>query len=184
MKQSEDAISENLRKMREERNLSYEQLAATTGVSKSMLRNIERGTSSPTIATMWKIANGLHVSFSAFLRKAEPRVEVRPFKGATPLTGENDHYRVFPLVPFDPEQPFETYYVEIDPGTLFPGEPHEGNIYEYVYVTEGEMEVIVDGEPFLVKKNEFIKFYANCPHEYRCVGDKTATAIMKISYIS
>ena len=67
MKQPNDAIGENLKRMREERNLSYDQLADCTGVSKSMLRNIELGNSSPTVATMWKIANGLRVSFSALL---------------------------------------------------------------------------------------------------------------------
>ena len=184
MKQSTDAIAENLRRMREERNLSYDQLAESTGVSKSMLRNIELGNSSPTIATMWKVANGLRVSFSALLRKTVSEVQVRPFKAEEPLTGANDHYRIFPLVPFDPEQPFETYYVEIDPDTVFVGEPHVGTIYEYVYVTKGEMEVVVDGEVFAVREKEFIQFYANCPHEYRCIGDEKATAIMKISYIS
>lgn len=184
MKQSISAIAKNLRSMREERNLSYDQLAECTGVSKSMLRNIELGNSSPTIATMWKIANGLRVSFSALLRKTESEVLVQSFTAEEPLTGANNHYRVFPLVPFDPEQSFETYYAEIDPGTVFAGEPHVGNIYEYIYVTKGEIEVIVDGEVFEVKENEFIQFYANCPHEYRCVGEITATAIMKISYIS
>lgn len=184
MKHSGDAIAENLRRMREERNLSYDQLAESTGVSKSMLRNIELGKSSPTVATMWKIANGLRVSFSALLRKTVSDVQVRSFKAEEPLIEANSHYRIFPLVPFDPEQPFETYYVEIDPDTVFIGEPHVGNIYEYVYVIEGAMEVVVDGEKFEVNEKEVIQFYANCPHEYRCIGDSTATAIMKISYIS
>ncbi len=170
--------------MREERNLSYDQLAECTDVSKSMLRNIELGKSSPTIATMWKIANGLRVSFSALLRKNEFNVQVRSFKAEEPLTEVNNHYRVFPLVPFDPEQSFETYYIEIDPGSMFVGEPHVGNIYEYIYVTEGKLEVVVDGETFEVNEKEFIQFYANCPHEYKCIGNKTATAIMKIIYIS
>ena len=134
MKQPSDAIGENLRRMREERNLSYDQLADYTGVSKSMLRNIELGNSSPTVATMWKIANGLRVSFSALLRKTVSNVQVRQFKAEEPLIEANNHYRIFPLVPFDPEQPFETYYIEIDPDTVFVGEPHVGNIYEYVYV--------------------------------------------------
>ena len=184
MKQSSDAVAENLKRMREERNLSYDQLAESTGVSKSMLRNIELGKSSPTIATMWKIANGLRVSFSALLRKTVSDVQVRSFKAEEPLVELNNHYRVYPLVPFDPEQPFETYYVEIDPDTVFIGEPHIGNIYEYIYVMAGEMEIVVDGEVFKVKEKEFIQFYANCPHEYRCVSDITALAIMKISYIS
>ena len=52
-------ISMNLKHIREERKLSLDKVAKMTGVSKSMLGQIERGDSNPTIATVWKIANGL-----------------------------------------------------------------------------------------------------------------------------
>lgn len=75
----------------EERNLSFDQLAERTGVSKSMLRKIEIGSSSPTIATIWKIANGLKVSFTALLRKQETEIEVYSFNETDPLTGSENH---------------------------------------------------------------------------------------------
>ena len=56
MEQQDQAISGNLKKIRQQRNLSLDQLAELTDVSKSMLRQIETGRSSPTIATIWKIA--------------------------------------------------------------------------------------------------------------------------------
>lgn len=59
MEQSTEAISSNLKGYRENRNLSLDQLSDLTGVSKSMLRQIETGQSNPTITTIWKIANGL-----------------------------------------------------------------------------------------------------------------------------
>ncbi len=65
MDQPVEAISNNLRTIRESRNFSLDQLSELTGVSKSMLRQIETGKSSPTISTIWKIANGLRVSFTA-----------------------------------------------------------------------------------------------------------------------
>ena len=69
MEQSIEVIAANLREIRDSRHLSLDQLSDLTGVSKSMLRQIETGRSSPTIATIWKIANGLRVSFTALLRK-------------------------------------------------------------------------------------------------------------------
>ena len=183
MEQSIDTIANNLRNIRENRSLSLDQLSELTGVSKSMLRQIETGKSSPTIATIWKIANGLRVSFTALLRKPDVQAEVRSFREEKPLTAESEHYRLFTLIPFEPQQSFETYYVEIDPGTVFSGEPHEGNVYEYVFVINGKLQISVEGKKFDINENEFLQFQANCPHEYKCIGKKMAAAIMQISYL-
>ena len=184
MKQPADAVADNLRNIRENRGLSLDQLSELTGVSKSMLRQIETGKSSPTIATIWKIANGLRLSFTALLRKPAVQAEVRSFKGEKPLTAESEHYRVFPMIPFEPQQSFETYYIEIDPGTQFSGEPHEGNVYEYVFVISGKLQISVEDKAYEISRGEFLQFQANCPHKYRCLGKKTASAIMQISYLS
>ena len=184
MEQSIDAVSKNLKTLRKDRKLSLDKLSELTGVSKSMLRQIEMGKSSPTIATIWKIANGLKVSFTSLLRKPAIEAEVKPFKDDKPLTAQSDHYRLFPLIPFEPEQSFETYFIEIDPDTVFSGEPHEGNTYEYVFVINGCLEISVDDKTFEINENEFLQFHANCPHEYKCLGEKMASAIMQISYLS
>ena len=184
MEQSIDAVSKNLKTIREDRKLSLDRLSELTGVSKSMLRQIEMGKSSPTIATIWKIANGLKISFTSLLRKPVIEAEVKSFKVDKPLTAQSDHYRLFPLVPFEPEQSFETYFIEIDPDTIFSGEPHEGDTYEYVFVINGRLEINVDGKKFEINENEFLQFHANCPHEYKCLGEKMASAIMQISYLS
>lgn len=182
MNESIEAISANLKEARENRGLSLDQLAELTGVSKSMLRQIETGKSSPTIATIWKIANGLHLSFTALLRKPEVRAEVKSFKAGSILTAEEEKYRLYPLVPFDPHQSFETYYFEIDPGTTYSGEPHQGDIYEYVFVTRGQLEIMVADKTFTLRENEFLKFEANHSHSYKCISNTMATAIMQLSY--
>ena len=184
MDQSAENIAVNLKNLRESRGLSLGRLASLTGVSKSMLRQIETGKSSPTIATIWKIANGLRVSFTTLLKSRETQGEVKPFKGHEPLTAKSKHYRVYPLIPFEPQQGFETYYLEVDPDTSYQGEPHEGDVYEYVFVLFGTLRIQVLGERFVVNTNEFLKFQANSPHEYENIGADRVSAIMTISYIS
>ncbi|GAB4282744.1 MAG: XRE family transcriptional regulator [Deferrisomatales bacterium] len=177
-----DALAANLRALRESRGLSLEQVAELTGVSKSMLRQIEVGKSSPTIATIWKIANGLKVSFTALLHRPEVEAEVRAFDAEPPLTAEAEHYRGYPLIPFDPHRPFETYYFEIDPGTRFHGEPYEGDVTEYLFVLEGAIRLTIGGKDFEIRERQFLQFSASQPHEHRCVGEEKASAIMHISY--
>ena len=69
-------ISENLKRIRKSRNLSLDALSARTGVSKSMLGQIERCESNPTVATMEKIAEGLRISFDELLYSREEDIMV------------------------------------------------------------------------------------------------------------
>ena len=62
-------IADNLKRLRTERNLSLGQLASLSGVSKVMLSQIEKGDTNPTINTIWKIAKGLKVSYTALLEQ-------------------------------------------------------------------------------------------------------------------
>lgn len=179
-----DPVAQNLRLIREERNLSFDKLAELTGVSKSMLRQIETGKSSPTIATLWKIANGLHIPFTALLREAHVEVVLKPFSEGTALTSNSEGYRLFPLIPFDPDRSFEIYYVEIDPGSSLQAEPHHGLPQEYVFVFQGCLELTVDGKIFTVEADHFITFQANYPHHYQNSGTEMVRALMQITYLS
>ena len=56
-------VAGNIRRLRKEKKLTMEELAKLSGVSKSMLAQIERGDGNPTISTLWKISNGMKVPF-------------------------------------------------------------------------------------------------------------------------
>lgn len=183
MNQSIDAISSNLKNIRESRGLSLDQLAELTGVSKSMLRQLEMGKSSPTITTMWKIANGLRISFTALMMEQEDHAEVQSFTGNKPLVSEKGHCRIYPIIPFSPQHSFETYYFELDPNTTFNGEPHNGSLFEYVFVTQGVLEVLIKDKPHRIKSGEYIKFRTDRNHLYRCISEIPVTAIMQLSYM-
>ena len=88
-----------------------------------------------------------------------------------------------PLVPFDPEHGFEIYQVEIEPGTTYNGEPHEGNVEEYVFVMQGTLQITVDETQHMVKTKQFIRFTANRSHEYYSAGKKAVLATMMICYL-
>src|SRR5438067_6275688 len=66
------SVGKNLRRLRTDRGLSLEQLAKLSGVSRSMLGQIELGQSAPTINVLWKIAQALDEPFSALLADARP----------------------------------------------------------------------------------------------------------------
>lgn len=55
-------IAANAKRLREEKKLTLDAAANLTGVSRSMLAQIEKGEVNPTISVLWKIANGYKVS--------------------------------------------------------------------------------------------------------------------------
>ncbi|KAA0259523.1 helix-turn-helix domain-containing protein [Deferribacter autotrophicus] len=182
MKQELEIISENLKRIRETRGLTLEQLSEITGVSKSMLRQIETGKSIPTIATIWKIANGLKVSFTYLMVRQKKEVIVKKLTEGKMLSAEKGKYRIYPVIPFDPKRAFEMYYMEIDPGTIYKSEPHEGETEEIIIVQEGNLIIEIENKEYSIKKDELLKFNANVKHIYKNPGDTLVKAIIEIVY--
>jgi len=53
-----------------------------------------------------------------------------------------------------------------------------------VFVIKGTLEVSIDGKTFLLNESESLKFEANQPHVYKCIGKEMAAAIMQLSYLA
>ena len=60
-------VSANIKNIREKKKLTLDAAAEITGVSRSMLAQIEKGDVNPTISVLWKIANGYKVSFTSLV---------------------------------------------------------------------------------------------------------------------
>ena len=118
------AFSKNLKQFREKRNLSLDNVATLTGVSKSMLARIEKGSASPTINTVWKIANGLKISFTELMVEPEKDFEIKTKKSLSILMEDDGHYRNTPIFPFNEKRGFEIYRIDLDPGAFLQAEPH------------------------------------------------------------
>lgn len=103
----------NLKIIRGEEKLSLEKVSQLTGVSKTVIGQIERGESSPTITTIWKIANGLKVSFTSLINNLQPNTKVVLRNDVQVLTEDNGRYKMYPSFPFRGDRYFEFYTVEI-----------------------------------------------------------------------
>ena len=172
-------ISENLRQIRKEKKLSLDSMAEQTGVSKSMLGQIERGESSPTVATLWKIATGLHISFTALLEGRQTETQLIQRGEVSPLLSDEGRFRLFP---YDAERRFEMLSIELEPGTRSESVPHEDGTEEFVLVFEGALRLTVDGVEYVVEAGEGIRYLANKPHVYECHGTQKTKICMVIYY--
>ncbi len=160
-------ISENLRQIRKEKKLSLDSMAEQTGVSKSMLGQIERGESSPTVATLWKIATGLHISFTALLEGRQTETQLIRKGEVSPLLSDEGRFRLcFPFFPLRCRRRFKMLSIELEPGTRSESVPHEDGTEEFVLVFEGALRLTVDGVEYVVEAGEGIRYLANKPHIY------------------
>ena len=102
-------IAENLKRLRLERNQSLGQLAKSCGVSKVMLSQIEKGDTNPTINTVWKIAKGLKVPYTALLEQQKSSMQVLQKIHTEIQASDNQHYRIYCYYPNSASRDFELF---------------------------------------------------------------------------
>mgnify|MGYP001612236274 FL=1 len=159
-------IANNLKRIRGERKLSLDKVTNLTGVSKSMLGQIERGESNPTISTCWKIANGLKISFTDLINPHKSDIVVLSKKEVEPLIEDDGRYKLYPFFPYEDGRRFEMYSIDIEKDGHLDAEAHRDGTEEYLTVFQGEVTVRVNGEEYIINKGDSIKFKADKPHGY------------------
>lgn len=176
MKNIAKHISLKLKTTRADKGWSLDKASAETGVSKAMLGQIERGESSPTISTLWKIASGFGTSFSSFIEEISVHYKKPVYRtGKTKQLHPHDKkIRVMPIFPYEKSLNFEMFIIELLPGCEHLSPPHKQGVIEHVVVVEGKMEVLVGGVWQKLSKGEGLRFSANQPHGYRNITSKKA----------
>ncbi|MFW6678210.1 helix-turn-helix domain-containing protein [Lacrimispora sp. AGF001] len=175
-------ISENLKRVREEKKLSLDTVAKLSGVSKSMLGQIERCEVNPTVSTMWKIANGLKVSFSRLINQAETNIELIDINSLEPLLEDEGRVKIYPTFSFDSTRRVEIYSVEFQTDGYLSTEPHLQGTQEFLTVFSGEVTVTIGGKSFVVNERKAIRFKADEPHSYENTGGAMCKLDMVIYY--
>src|SRR3954471_3163669 len=159
-------IGPRVKALREAMDLSLRDLAERSGVSAPMLSQVERGETSPTLAVASRIAAGLELSLSQFLRLDEGgggtvvrRSERRP--GGARSRGHA--YEV--LTPPLPGQRAEVscHVLASGAATGGPGDPpiHEAGSRETAVVTEGRLRLVCDGRAHDLEDGDAVTFDAD-----------------------
>jgi len=175
-----EIIAANLQSIRKERRMTLQDLADVTGVSKSMLGEIERGTSNPTITVLWKIITGLKISISHLIHEhdADCRL-VRIEEWRTLNAAPADISMIFEC---DHTRNFEVYHMEFHPRANYASDSHDQGMVEYMMVYEGGFTITVNNKSFDLGKGDSLLFDADTPHSYINNGDSVAKAYSLIHY--
>lgn len=167
-------VAKNIKRLREEKKLSMDALVKLSGVSKSMLAQIERGDGNPTISTLWKISNGMKVPFDALTVRPKSPYEIVKKSEIQPLLEDGGKVKNYSLFPDNENRRFAVYYLELDAGSYWESEPHLKGTTEFITIFTGKIEIYAEKQSFIVEKGESIRFRADTVHSYKNVGNGSA----------
>jgi transcriptional regulator with XRE-family HTH domain len=161
--QALSGVGPRLRSLRQERGMTLAELAAETGISTSTLSRLESGERRPALELLLPLARAYGVTLDELVDApptGDPRVHLRPVKrfGMTmlPLTRRAGGIQAYKLV--IPEGP--------------PREPelktHDG--YEWVYVLNGRLRVVLGEHDLVLSPGEAAEFDTRVPHWFGNAG--------------
>jgi XRE family transcriptional regulator, regulator of sulfur utilization len=187
------AIGPRVHALRESMGLSLRDLAERSGVSATMLSQVERGDTSPTLQTATRIATGLELRLSQLLRLDEGgsvtvvRARERRRGPAHPSRGGRacPPHRYEILTPPLPGQRAELsrHVLAPDAATGGPGDPpmHEAGARETALVESGRVVLVCDGEAHALETGDCVTFDADLPHHFENPGPDEASFLAIVS---
>jgi XRE family transcriptional regulator, regulator of sulfur utilization len=173
-------LGKTIQRLRKAYNLSLSELAEQSGVAKSIISQIERNETNPTLATIWRLSQALDVSIERVLATSdeEPFID-RSSRADTPiLVSEDGKIRLAIIGWIKTIEWLQWYDVQSDSGGVLDSDGHQRGSVECLSVIEGDFEVEVGGVTQRAKAGETLRYRCDRPHTVRCVGDTAGRAFM------
>ncbi|MCW6506462.1 helix-turn-helix domain-containing protein [Lichenifustis flavocetrariae] len=173
-------LGKTVQRLRKAYNLSLSELADQSGVAKSIISQIERNETNPTLATIWRLAQALDVSIDRVLQGTEDDAFVgKSSKAETPMLVSDDGRCRLGIIGWIKTVDWLQWYdFSADPGGVLESEAHQRGSIECLSVLEGELEVEVAGTIDRAKAGETLRYRCDRPHVIRNRSDETAHATM------
>lgn len=184
MRSPPPAIGPRLRAIRKKRRLSLDELAAASGVSRSMLSQIERGQTNPTVAIVWNLAQALTLDLTELMgmtsATSHPGIEVTQ-PSFTPQIKTEDALCILRILsPPHTASGVEWYDLTILPGGALVSEPHLRGAMEHLTVREGEITVTSGDASQVVGPDATARYAADLPHTIRNNATVAAKALLVV----
>ncbi|MGB0409974.1 MAG: helix-turn-helix domain-containing protein [Pikeienuella sp.] len=169
-----ERLAQRLKGARKAKGLSLEALSRLSGVSRSMLSQIERGESSPTVASLWNLTQALQVDFSGLLDdKADsddPFLEHLPADRTPVIQSRGEKCIIRILSPMEEAGRSETYHIAFQSGGALVSEAHGRGCIEHLSILEGACKVTSGGFERSAVAGDTIRYRADLPHSISAEG--------------
>ena len=172
-------VAQQIRILRERRNLTQRSLAEASGLSRNTLSLLERGQTSPTVSTLKRLATALGVDINAFFNpideervihtKNQKRPNLELSQGMMSDLGVGMHDQlVTPLI------------LQLDPGARSgPPLSHDGQ--DFVYCLSGEVLYNVNGKAYILEPGDSLFFEGNLLHRFQSTAAEKSEVLIILS---
>ncbi|MBN2232644.1 MAG: cupin domain-containing protein [Deltaproteobacteria bacterium] len=182
------AIGEKIRRIRQGRKLTIQQLAEKAGLSKGLISQIENEQVSPPIATLLKIAASLQTDISHFFQDSGGQQKVTVIRRDERMVSPRREVAGAANLGYAYEAlAYTKNFKHMEPFVVtFEGKPaaevirfsHQGE--EFVFVLEGDLEFSSDEETVVLHPGDSLYFDSDLLHGFRGVGDGEARALVVV----
>jgi transcriptional regulator with XRE-family HTH domain len=164
-------MGDRVRAARLDRGLSLDDLAERSGVSRSMVSEIERGRKVPTIVVLDRITAALGTSLARLVQQEESTRVVLRREHEQQVAVDPAGWQRRILSPVLPGVEFEFMKTTIGPGVdAGTWLPHGDGSREYVAIESGTLVLTIDGTEYELHAGDTIFHDGNCTHSYRNPG--------------
>lgn len=176
-----------LQRRRKARGLTLEQLAAISGVSKSMLSQVERGQANPTFAILWSLTRALKIEFADLLEGGsipdeDDTIEIVTVGHTPEIRSADGSCRLRILSPPGLSGHMEWYDVEIEPKGVLDSRPHSPGTFEHFTALSGSFEIASASSVRSLKTGETARYPADVPHRIANTSSKRAKGLMIVLF--
>lgn len=179
-KEYSPALGKTIQRLRKAYKLSLGELSVQSGVAKSIISQIERNETNPTLGTVWRLTRALDTTVDEVLKTDDqPNIIDYAMRPAIPILTSQDGLCTLAIIgALNLVELIQWYDFHAKPGGVLESEPHRTGCIEHLSVLTGTLEVTVGEETRIVKSGETLRYRGDRDHKIVNVGTIDAHATM------
>tara|TARA_Y100000768_G_C23976387_1_gene683277 strand:+ start:412 stop:993 length:582 start_codon:yes stop_codon:yes gene_type:complete len=177
-------IGDRLISLRKRKSMTLDKLAEKSGVSKSILSQIERDMSNPTVSTISRIAGALNENLSDFFSKIEidNATSIKSSEETPSIISKDGLCTLNILGAGETVNWLQWYLLSIKPNGILDSTSHGPRTFENLTVLDGEIVVEIESDNKKIKNGDTFRFQTNKRHIIKNLSKKNAKVLM-VNYI-
>jgi XRE family transcriptional regulator, regulator of sulfur utilization len=177
------ALGATIQRLRKAYNMSLGELSEQSGVAKSIISQIERNETNPTISTVVRLSKALDTTIDEVLRGESKSlfIDHQSRSGVPMLESQDGLCRLAIAGPLNLVDFFQWYDFHAKTAGVLESNPHPPGTVEHLYLVTGEIEVTAGNEVRVLKQGETLRFRADVPHKIVNIGGSDAHAVMMLA---